>query len=751
MTEDYTKNPSRLPLLPQDSILSSHEETKTGKESLGEQEAPIAKAHWKSKADSSKDGRKRGAEAGSKERVEAVAAAIHPEEIEELIEQAKMRAETGDHDDSQSAFHRKVSSLLEKAFGGSSNTTLDSLGDAIHSILMLCESSTTDRPSTSTGKRELFPLPVPEGGDGASHGQSFLTALTSSLNSLNGQGLHGTKTAASDRVLKRLTRVLRETEFLHQPLPTMDFKEFFQTRGVDYQGEEVKLARRISWEEVRHSLPDQVAMLDIRDFCHGGVLHYVTHFEEYLVASEDQVIGRTPDVMIQEGQWPTIVQGLLERGVCKVLPKSQVHHVQNRPLLSGMFSVSKQEFVGNTEVCRLIMNFKPLNLNCRSLAGDTGTLPSVQTMGALYLAEDELLCISSEDIRCFFYLFRVPQDWCKYMAFGRTVPEDLLPPGFPAEPGYLCSRVLPMGFCNSVAVAQHIHRQVVRRCMGNFPEGLGGEQELRRDRFFTNADHLFRIYLDNYDELLKIDRKLAVLLQGTPSKTIEELRKAYMEAGLPRRPKKAVSQEFQAEVQGAWINGITGTCGAKPSKILKYMALTLQLVFQGNATQRELQVVCGGLVYIAMFRRPLLSGLNAVWRAIVACEGKPTQWRIPLPKPVVKELVRFVGLVSLAVMDFRAAFDKSVSASDASTTGGGLVVSRGLSPFGQAASLSTVRGDLPEAHDFCQVLCVGLFDGISGLRCAMDALGLPIAGHISVEQSEAANRVVESFFQRSSP
>ena len=73
-------------------------------------------------------------------------------------------------------------------------------------------------------------------------------------------------------------------------------------------------------------------------------------------------------------------------------------------------------------------------------------------------------------------------------------------------------------------------------------------------------------------------------------------------------------------------------------------------------------------------------------------------------------------------------------------------MSRGITPYGAAAALSSVRGDLPEEHDFVQVLSIGLFDGISGLRVALDALGLPMAGHISVETSEEARRVVESYF-----
>eukprot|EP00438_Fugacium_kawagutii_P002234 Skav227450 [mRNA] locus=scaffold2491:114911:120840:+ [translate_table: standard] len=679
-----------------------------------------------------------------------VAAHVTPTDVEELINEAAEEAfglRKGVKKDSHEKFHRTVSTILDEALGKHHEScTLGGLGDAIHDILMTYETSPACRSQTTTVQKDLFPLAVPECVDEASPKSRFLRALVSSLNSLSGQGMHGSGSEASRRVQKRLEGLVTASEVLDMEIPRLNFTEFFQTRGVDYAGEEIKLARQISWDEIAPSLPEQVGMLDIRQFCEGGIRHYIDNFTDFLVPPDEMSIGKTPKVMVKDGDWYRVAKGLLDKGVCAVLPRSKLFHIDGKPLLSGLFSVSKQEFVGDIEVCRLIMNLKPLNGVCRGLTGDTSTLPSVHTMGAFYLEQDELLCVSSEDIRCFFYLCKVPCDWLSFMGFGKQLPPSLLPPDFPDEPGYLCSQVLPMGFVNSVAIAQHIHRCVVRHCMGSFPEGLGGESELRRDRFFPQGSDLFRVYLDNFDQLQKCDRSLAELVTGTPSQVVDQLRSAYDHSGLPRHPKKAVAREFRAEVQGAWIDGLRGTCGAKPSKILKYVALALQVVSRGTTSQRELQVVTGGLVYISMFRRPLLSGLNSVWRAIVEREGKGCNTRFKLPASVARELIRFVGLIPLAEMDFRCPFDSLVTASDASTTGGGLCVSRGLSPYGQAASLSNVRGDIPEEHDFNQILSIGLFDGIAALRIALDALGLPIAGHISVEQNEHATRVVQSFF-----
>ena len=81
----------------------------------------------------------------------------------------------------------------------------------------------------------------------------------------------------------------------------------------------------------------------------------------------------------------------------------------------------------------------------------------------------------------------------------------------------------------------------------------------------------------------------------------------------------------------------------KPDKILKYMGLAWELVHRGRSTQRELQVVAGGLVYMAMFRRQLLGGLNAVWRHIEELKHEPPVVRRALPREVKGEILRVCG------------------------------------------------------------------------------------------------------------
>ena len=328
-------------------------------------------------------------------------------------------------------------------------------------------------------------------------------------------------------------------------------------------------------------------------------------------------------------------------------------------------------------------------------------------MGPLQIMPTEDLVVSSEDVRCFFYIFKVPRDWRRLSAFNKVLPQEL--------------------FKNSVSLAQHVHSNIVRRAGLGTP-GSEGSGEIRNDRPFSGASTLHRAYLDNFDLVEKMDHKTAQLLQGEPSPALLALRAEYEDWGIPHHPKKAVCRALKAEVQGAIVDGKAGVAYPKPVKLYKYVALASLLLQEESCNQKQAQVVAGGLVYISMFRRPMLGCLNQLWQFIESFRGYPPFIKFPLPAGVKLEVARFVCLIALAKLNFRLLVSGEVTASDASTTGGGVTISTGLTGFGQA------------------VLTIGLFDGIGALRVAAGSLGLGVIGHISVEVKKEASRVFESRF-----
>ena len=573
---------------------------------------------------------------------------------------------------------------------------------------------------------------------------NVLRCLVMGLNSLNDEGVvfEGAPSPFQKSILKGLMDDCVRVLGWKERMAPISWGDFFAVRGIDYKGDEILNARPISWASVGPALPLEVGQVNLRDVVELGTKEYVDRFEDFLLPVEDQVYTKPPTVKVAPEDWEILCEKLLERGVFEKIHEDEVYRVQGRPVLNGLFGVSKNEFQGQVEIMRIIMNLIPANKLCRGLDSDIATLPSWSGMAPLLLMPDEDLVISSEDVRCFFYIFRLPPNWYPFMAFNRPLPARLNGD----KPGiwYPCSAVLPMGFKNSVSIAQHVHRLIAKNALSR--AHLGGELEMRKDKTFSTSRSLFRIYLDNFDELRRTSRSIAEAIEGKPSPLILGLRDEYQALGVPRHPKKAVTSVTTAEVQGAIIDGKAGLAFPKPEKILKYCFLASLVLEAGECTQKQAQVVGGGLVYLAMFRRPLLGSLNHLWKFIVGFDALPPVVRLPLPREVRCELARFVALVPLAFMDFRSNLSGLVTASDASTTGGGVTMSSGLTPAGVVASACPVRGDLVEPNDVTQVLTVSLFDGIGALRTATDVLGWNVVGHVGVEKAPEARRVVESRF-----
>ena len=551
--------------------------------------------------------------------------------------------------------------------------------------------------------------------------------------------------SASVAALKALARYSSDVGEWSEKFEGESWDDYFAVKSVDYQGEEVKVAKSFCWQNLEPALPEGIGSIPLEEVCELGTRDFVLSFEEYLVPEDSRVHTRPPRVMVNDSDWEEVCRGLLERGVCALLPKREVCRVQGQVLLNGLFGVSKSEYVNGCEVMRLIMNLVPVNKMCRPLGGDVSTLPSWSGMSPFLLEDNQVILMSSEDIRCFFYLFSIPRDWWPYMCFGREVSSKLHPCG-ESGPFFLCSRVLPMGFLNSVSIAQHVHRRIARLALHSKQLNLGPQNEIRKDLSFSTASSLYRIYLDNFNLLIKVEPELASRIQGTVALEVDHLREVYLQTGLPRHPKKSVQQQPAAEIQGAIVDGVKGLVRAKPEKILKYIELAVQLLQMGDATQRQMQIICGGFVYCCMFRRALLGALNAVWQFIVSFSGDPPFIRRKLPLSVQSEILRFIMLVPLAQMNLRAPLKGAVTASDASEYGGGFCISHGLTPMGCHAASCEVRGDLPEIEDHVQVLTVGLFDGIGALRVSADALILPMAGHVSSEVNVEGRRVLEAQF-----
>ena len=219
----------------------------------------------------------------------------------------------------------------------------------------------------------------------------------------------------------------------------------------------------------------------------------------------------TPRVMVSADDWPTVAAGLVERRICEVIPLSQVLHVQGKAILGGLFGVPKAEEINQVPVLRLIMDLRPVNQLFEAVAGDMHTLPMLSQLFPLEIFPEDNILVSSENIKAMLYIIGLSEAWRPLLAFGREGPIDMRPAGV-SEPCVLTSRVLPMGFINSLSVAQTLHRNIVNLAVDRL--GIGRETKVRRDQALPGSSQAYRVYLDNFDLLERTNREAASLLSG---------------------------------------------------------------------------------------------------------------------------------------------------------------------------------------------------------------------------------------------
>lgn len=384
------------------------------------------------------------------------------------------------------------------------------------------------KPQSLGSGNSIFPLPLSSRIIEGSTSPLMVRATCRALNLLYGVADEPGKqrvSAAGEEALKFVCRCVDGMGNWSEVFPVITFDIFFRSKGVDYRGEEVKVAQRFSWGSISPALPPEVGGVSLVDFSTLGTKHYILNFPEFLVPEEKRFLGKPPSVMVNKEDWFDVCRGLVDCGVCGIIPLEDVCHIHGRPLLGGLFGIGKNEFVGEVET------------------------PGIAGLSPFMLGDGEVALVSSEDIRCFFYLFGLPSCWYPFLGFNKEVPPQLVPPRFQGKTCVLHSKVLPMGFRNSVGIAQHVHRNVINSAFKNASPAIGGQHEMRKDKPATASASSYRIYLDNFDVICKTDPQTAEIVKGTPGLFSLLARQAYSEANLPRHPKKATCQETCAEVQ----------------------------------------------------------------------------------------------------------------------------------------------------------------------------------------------------------
>ena len=199
--------------------------------------------------------------------------------------------------------------------------------------------------------------------------------------------------------------------------------------------------------------------------------------------------------------------------------------------------------------------------------------------------------------------------------------------------------------------------------------------------------------------------------------------------------KKAHVREPCGVRMGAEIDVLDGILSAPMAKMLQTGWLAIWIMSKPSLSMTLL----GRLTRCFEFRRLLMGLLNLSWLKSMWCRPrKPSTASI-------FELVKAAGLLPLAAVPLRTPVSGLVACSDASTLGGGMCVSSGLTPLGKAVltRLDTMsfdcqtfqpQGSVPSCvREGPRILVVSFFNGVGGVMCALGRLPCAVLGYEASE------------------
>ena len=530
----------------------------------------------------------------------------------------------------------------------------------------------------------------------------------------------------------------------HETVPyDSEMEKDLKSRRVNYQGEEVGVCHALTLEQVLPSLPPKE---------HGGSIAAVDFVSQH---TKDLLLNPNRSIFADVGQELPKLQGkvhgskeeivqlaheLVSRNVCSWIPWESVLEYRGQKVLNGLFGVRKSAVLPDKRpVLRLIMNLVPSNSIMRGFTGAVRNLPAITSWMSTVLEGDTELRIWQSDMSNAFYLFRIPDSWRYFLAFNvvREANEQEIKNGLRGKMVLSCN-VLPMGWISSVAIMQEISENILRyravdelsQIVRNRPVPPWLTGVLRQAR---QTERLWwHVYLDNFASAQAFGES-SELASGEALHQLAEL--AWQEAGVVSSDKKRKKAVATAEELGAFVDGKQRYLGGSPERLIKLAQATLWTIGQPLLSKKLVQVIAGRWIHVMQFRRPCMGYLSVTWDFI---SSKRISQAMHLA--VRRELFSCVCAMGLMHTYLGANISETMTASDASSTGGAVGISRELTLEGQdyvrcLDANQFLKGEIP-------VLVISLFGGIGGAFRTYDVLGVKPLGMVHFDTHEPANRIV---------
>lgn len=364
-----------------------------------------------------------------------------------------------------------------------------------------------------------------------------------------------------------------------------------------------------------------------------------------------------PSVFASSTEYIKLVLRMKNIGMLNFLRPDDVKSV------CGMFGVRKDD--GSI---RLIIDARSTNTKFKEAA--KVCLPTPDILCRLHVPAHVQLTVAKIDIDNFYHRLRLPDWLCSYFALPPVRAVDVGLGDVYGENIYIhpCCNTLPMGWSHSVLLAQTAHEYFI----DHYTTRLRDACRLTRsdNHNLTELSGLsYTCYID--------DLSIFSTNPDESNQAIDEYLEAASKMRLKIKTSKLVRPTAEAESCGIHIDGVDHTVGVSPAKLWKLCKETRAVIERGHCTGDEMRRLVGKWSWCILARRPAFAVFNAVYRfSVVARDRRFSLW------PTVRtELSTICGLAPLLFTKLDVDFFRKVVATDASTSGMGVVASRSDEQF----------------------------------------------------------------------
>ena len=409
----------------------------------------------------------------------------------------------------------------------------------------------------------------------------------------------------------------------------------------------------------RVSLPSSGGILKPENILRGEKLQAFLRMPSDIPQS---LLG-VPDIKachkVKPRSMPQLLRKLHDADMITFIPASEALYENGKLVSGGLFAVPHK-----AESDRLINDRRPFNIREKRLVW--ARLPNGSQLTQLIIPEGFSLRCSGDDLSNYFYLIRHLPAWIPRNVFGREFDGALFPDmGLTPGVKYVAAfKVLCMGDCNAVDIAQEVHRQILAdaQCMSR-------ENTLEFGKIIPATSSLEGLYIDDHLVFQILPCRGTGLRENNFDQVLlRRSRQKYTQLRLPVSEKKAFTKQYAFKAWGTEVCSRSGRVGAPYGRLQQILHLVESLIGLDFVSLKAMQKLTGLFVHPFLHNRLCMSVFSRTYKFMSRVEGsKPFK----LPCAVKEELLQAALLLPVSHANIRMPVAARISCTDASLSGGG--------------------------------------------------------------------------------